>query len=288
MAIIKNPLTDYHTIPPPKPVRRLVQWSLDARRAAVFFRRAKAGVLIGSGAPNTREHSEMTLYRKELEKKKEGAIEIAPNVAQHSKFVVNKQNKSLEDYVAIIDLDAGGLDKQYEVIKLPFIPRELAYNCESAFAAIKPMGRNNPFYHFTGAEDKLEFEIDWHAFDWGRREVIENCRKIESLTKADAYNNGPHRVMLKWGKENILFSDHVFVVLAAPYKMTQFNKGNIGPTGVVESTHMLPVQAYQKVILGRITSKNLSKVDIEFVNYAPPTRLYQLPTNEGLGTSLII
>ena len=41
MAIIKNPLTAYHTIPPPKPIRKVIQWSLDARRATIFFRRIK-------------------------------------------------------------------------------------------------------------------------------------------------------------------------------------------------------------------------------------------------------
>jgi len=289
MAIIKNPFTDYHTIPPPKPVRRVIQWSLNARRATIFFRRMKAqGVseeaallgatseefkLFGTHSPNTREHSEITPYRKELEKKKEGVIEVAPNVNIHTKFFPNIQDKSLEDYVAIIDLDSKGPDNQYEVIRLPFIPKELAYNSESVFATIKPMGRNNPFYHFTGSEDKLEFEIDWCAFDWGRREVIENCRKIEALSKADGYNFGPHRVKLLWGKENVLFSDHDFIVLAAPYRMTQFNKGNVNADGTIESTHMLPIQAYQKVILGRITRDNLSKVEVEYVNTAAPTRI---------------
>ena len=287
MATIRRLLTDYHTIPPPKPVQKIIQWSLDARRATIFFRRIKNigetpdTKVFGTFSPDTSEHSEITPYSKVLEKKRSGLAygEGSPNIATHSKFIANKQGKSLEDYVAIIDLDSKGPDNQYEVIRLPFIPRELAYNSESAFAAIKPMGRNNPFYHFTGAEDKLEFEIDWHAFDWGRREVIENCRKIESLTKADAYNHGPHRVKLLWGKENLLFSDHDFIILAAPYRMTQFNKGNIGPTGNIESTHMLPIQAYQKVVLARITRENLSKVDIEFVNYAAPARIEQIKLN---------
>lgn len=271
MAVIRNPLwSKYHTYIPSKPAKKGIQWSLDARRAIVLFRRAEAGVLIGPGAPNTREHSEIIPYRDVLEQRER--LEIAPNTSEHSGFIGNKGSDgtllSLEDYVAIIDLDAKGIDNQYEVIRLPFIPKELEYNSESAFAAIKPMGRNNPNYHFTGAEDKLEFEIDWHAFDWGRREVIENCRKIESLTKADGYNFRPHRVKLMWGRENILFSDHEFIVLAAPYRLTQFNKGNINADGNLESTYMLPIQAYQEITLGRITSNNLSKVEIEFVDIA--------------------
>lgn len=300
MAIITSPLfTKYHTTFPPKKWGKVIQWSLDARRATIFFRRVRAqgknireGIdtkIFGTFSPDVSEHSEITPYHKLLEEGKDKLRfgEGSPNVNIHTKFIPNKQAKSLEDYVAIIDLDSKGPDNQYEVIRLPFIPRELSYNSESAFATIKPMGRNNPFYHFTGAEDRLEFEIDWHAFDWGRREVIENCRKIEALSKADAYNFGPHRVKLLWGKENVLFSDHDFIILAAPYRMTQFNKGNINADGILESTHMLPIQAYQKVTLGRITRNNLSKVDIEFVNAAAPTRVGTKLSSPSLGTLIL-
>jgi len=275
MAIIRNSLwSKYHTYIPSKQASKGIQWSLDARRSTIFFRRAGEGVLVGAGAPNTREQPQFTSERQNIQARQEASkLGDGPNTTTHTKFITNpvhpdKIVQELEDYVAIIDLDAKGPDNQYEVIRLPFIPRELEYNSESAFAAIKPMGRNNPKYHFTGAEDKLEFEIDWHAFDWGRREVIENCRKIESLSKADGYTFRPHHVKLMWGRENVLFSKHIFIVLAAPYRLTQFNKGNINANGNLESTYMLPIQAYQKISLGRITSNNLSKVEVEFVDSA--------------------
>jgi len=279
MAIITNPLfTNYHTFIPPKPVSQVIQWSMDARRAIVFFRRVKnVGEdpdikIFGTFSPDTRDHSIITPYSKELEEKRKIPVlgENSPDVSGHSKFVPNK-GLELRDYISIIDLDAKGKDNQYEVIRLPFIPKELEYNCESAFATIQPMGRNNPIYHYTGSQDKLEFEIDWYAFDWGRRQVIENCRRIESLTKADGYTGDPHRVKLMWGKENVLFSDHEFIVLSAPYRLSNFNKGNINLQGQLESTYMLPIQAYQTITLGRITRNNLTKVEIEYVGNASPT-----------------
>ena len=273
-------LSAYHRFIPPPSAARGIELGLRARQAVILFRRAEGEVLIGAGAPNVNDHSEIDPYREKLESRRQNPAfgEDSPNIAVHSKFTSNTPTgdgklRSLEDYVAIIDLDAAGYDKEYNVIRLPFIPKELEYNSESSFATVKALGRNNPIYHFTGAEDRLEFEIDWYAFDTGRREVIENCRKIEALSKADGYNFGPHRIKLLWGKENILFSDHEFVVLSAPYRMTHFNKGYINNSGVVEPTHMLPIQAYQKVTLGRITRKNLSKIDIEFVNFPSPARL---------------
>ena len=270
MAIISA----YHRIVMPPPATKGIEWSLDARRAVIFFRRGIEGALIGAGAPNTRDHSVITPYRDELERKtkKGGALNFAPNTAYHSKFFVNAEMTeglvSAEDYVAIIDMDVKGRDKGYEVIQLHAIPKELGWNSESTFAAIKPIGRNNAFYHYTGSEDKLEFEIDWYSQGWDRRDVIKKCRRVEALSKADGYSGDPHKVILKWGNGDILFSGMYFHVIEAPYRMTQFNKAQLRE-GTVESTHMLPVQAYQKVILARVTETNLTKVEIEYVDSAP-------------------
>lgn len=269
MAVIRSKLfTGYHTTAPLP--SNLVQWSLDARRSLIFFRRVKGDQIFGGTEPNTRDHEMITPYRDTIKDKPRESV--APNVAVHSKFTPNTQRQKLDDYIAIIDLDSKGPDKGYEVIKLPFVPRELSYNSESTFAAIKPMGRNTPLYHFTGSEDKLEFEIDWYAHDWGRREVIEKCRKIEALSKADGYTHSPHRVKLMWGKDDVLFGDHEFIVIAAPYKLSNFNKGNINANGNIESTYMLPIQAYQNVTLARISSTSLTSIDIQRIGKLDDTR----------------
>lgn len=271
MAIISA----YHRIVLPPPAVKGIEWSLDARRAIIFFRRGVEGALIGAGAPNTTPHSIADPYREDLKQRREAPSfgEGAPNTIPHSEFSPNATGpdgslRNIEDYVAIIDVDVEGKDKGYEVIKLHAIPKELGWNSESTFAAIKPIGRNNAFYHYTGSEDKLEFEIDWYSQGWDRSDVIKNCRKVEALSKADGYSGDPHKVMLKWGDGNILFSGMYFHVIEAPYRMTQFNKAQIRD-GVVESTYMLPVQAYQKVILARITETNLTKVEIEYVDRSP-------------------
>lgn len=174
---------------------------------------------------------------------------------------------ALQDSITIIDIDAEGINKGLKYIKLPFIPKEINWNSTSNFVGIKPIGRNNPKYHFTGSEDQVEFEIDWHSFDIDREDVIRNCRVLEALSKGDGYNNPPHRVLLQWGWEDILFRDVIFIVIAAPYKLNRFNKGQLD-NGEVVSTALLPIQATQKVTLARITSHNLSSKEIHLVNNA--------------------
>ena len=284
MAVIRSPLfTQYHTLSAlssdqKDKMARVVQHSLDFRRATIFFRRAKTIQdarekgeqpdikIFGSYDPNTRDHEIITPYHNKLEANKDN---LRPGESAKTGFTHESmrgtRGTELKNSVALIDIDAEGSDQGLNIIKLPFIPKELNYNSDSAFAAIKPMGANNPRYHFTGAEDKLEFEIDWHSFDNDRRDVITQCRRVEALSKADGYTGSPHRVLLQWGESGYLFDGMEFVVLAAPYRMTRFSNGHYNSDGSLQLTHGMVVQAYQKVTLARITSYNLSKIDIEYV-----------------------
>lgn len=261
---IDNILGAHSRFIPPPPAAKLIQWSLDARRLLILGKRIKDGVLIGAGAPDTVVQRDFEKAQSDLIQKREGTG-VPLNSLTHS-FKSPTGADIISDYVSIIDIDYQGIDKGYREIKLPFIPTQLQWNVDSTFAAIKPIARNNSKYHYTGSEDKLEFEIDWHSFEEGRYDVITKCRAIEALSKGDAYNRPPHRVMLQWGTSNILFRDQIFVVLSAPYRLVQFNKAQVNQSsGEIERTHMLPIQAYQRVTLARITSANLSTKEIEYV-----------------------
>jgi len=171
-----------------------------------------------------------------------------------------KITNAMTDRVSIIDIDAIS-DKAintfgtafYDYVELPFVPRELSYSMSSKFVGIATLGRNNPYYQFTGSEDTLTFEIDWFSNQPNRKDVINNCRWMEALTKSDGYLNPPHRVILSWGSDNLLWQDDIWVVTAAPYRLTDFNRGyrkvmrdkvRINPRGEFISTSMLPQQAY--------------------------------------------
>lgn len=171
------------------------------------------------------------------------------------------------DYITIVDYDyATGThdDKRYyDKLKIPFVPRELNIEPESNFVGIASFGRNNPIYQFTGSEDTITFDIDWHSDQANREDVIFNCRWIEALSKADGYDEMPHRVMIIWGNGNKLFQDHLFILEKAPYKLSQFVKGYKDPkTGERVSTSMLPQQAIQRITLKRLTETNLTSREI--------------------------
>ncbi len=269
MAVLKGPVwSNYHKLNLSKQATKGIQYGLDARRATIFFRRLRAGHLpyldFVNEEPDVAPQPEIDTWR--AEHQKPDTTVMPPNTSDHSAWSNNPTDEIVEDYVAIIDIDANGPNNGYETIKLPAIPKELDWQSESTFASIKPIGRNTALYHYTGGEDKLQFEIDWYGTTWDQAEVIKNCRKIESLTKADGYQGNPHRVLLKWGDGDILFSGIYFQVLSAPYKLNRFNKAYRMNDGRSTRAHMLPVQAYQTVTLARIDQKNITKKQIEYVN----------------------
>jgi hypothetical protein len=205
-----------------------------------------------------------------------------PESLGYTNELVNRKEairtSAMVDRISIIDIDTAppgtrGLKAKrtyYEYITLPFVPRELAYSMSSKFVGIATLGRNNPYYQFTGSEDTLTFEIDWFSNQLDRKDVINNCRWVEALTKADGYNSVPHRIKLVWGANNILWQDDIWIVTAAPYRLKDFNRGYrkknvsgaIDARGEFISTSMLPQQAFQSITLKRVTSLNRSREEI--------------------------
>lgn len=136
-----------------------------------------------------------------------------------------------------------------ERLRIQNVPLELDYNPESTFAAINTIGRNNPFYHYTGSEDTLTFDLSWYGEESDRTDVIKKCRWLESFTKNNAYDHEPHRVILSFGT---LFENCLWLITAAPYKMSLYHK----------QFGMLPTLAYQSITMKRVVEKNLTWKEI--------------------------
>lgn len=266
MATIKpvdNLASSFTRMSPGTSGRKFIQWSLDARRALIFApKKPKKGYV----------NPDIKNYRDELHNKQISKDVSTYNPVSSPPFKTSQDIQ--HDVVWVIVKDAWGNNPPLYKIRLPFIPREIRYNSESTFATIKPIGRNTSKYHFTGSEDKVEFEIDWFSFDPYRQDVIENCRLIESLSKSDGYMKNPPTILLQWGNDNHLFKDHEFIVLNAPYRLTQFNKAQL-INNEVQSTHLMPIQAYQKLTLGRISSTNLTTKEIQYISK------FELTSNES-------
>lgn len=213
---------------------------------------------------------------------RDSGIMVDPNAMMTNRNPTNdyfQTNPNNKDFISIIDYDykptadnatvADGTsetkpklsNRRYRELRIPFIPRELQMTTESNFVGISSFGRNNPFYQYTGAEDTLTFEIDWLSDINSREDVITKCRWIEALTKGDGYNDVPHRVILMWGADNKLFRDYKWLVVAAPYKLLNFNRGYIEGDAFV-NTSLLPSRAIQQITLKRITDNNLTSAEI--------------------------
>lgn len=164
--------------------------------------------------------------------------------------------------VIIYNLTSNG---SYSYIILQNRPSELEFRGETSWASIHSMGRNNPMYHYTGAEDTLQFNISWFCSDpKNPAEVINKCRLLESWSKANGYLASPPILKIQWGGSGI-FDDHRYILTSATYTLKNFQNGHIdrrsdNPTFV--DTKLFPMVATQELIFKRVSDHNITYSDI--------------------------
>lgn len=134
------------------------------------------------------------------------------------------------------------------------IPGELDYDPNTSWAILPSLGRNSPLYQYTGAEDTLKFNLSWYSDEATRQDVIKKCKWLEAMSKPDGYDNPVPECQLIFGE---LFSDAKWIVFAAPFKMSNFNR----------EKGMLPQLATQEVTLKRVSTKNPGKVDYQNIHF---------------------
>lgn len=155
----------------------------------------------------------------------------------------------------------------YQSITLQNRPDELRVDPKSAWATVASMGRNNPFYLYTGGEDTISFDISWFVSDPTRRdEVVAKCRLLESWTKADGYNAAPPVLLIKWGGSGIFNNDN-FILESAPYTLTHFqdramSKADEYYKGQIQDLKLYPNCAKQTLTFKKVTSSNITHAQI--------------------------
>ena len=157
--------------------------------------------------------------------------------------------------------------KPYEFIVIQNRPNRLEFKGETSWATIKSMGRNTPMYHFTGAEDVIQFNISWFCDDPDHLdEVVNKCRFLEAWTKANGYQASPPVIQIQWGNSEI-FKDHYYILTSATYTLENFNdfiriNGNERKDLKAADGQLLPSTATQELIFKRVSATNLSWNDI--------------------------
>lgn len=145
----------------------------------------------------------------------------------------------------LTNLDSNPLER----IAIQSVPTTLSVDPVANWSAIPSIGRNNPFYHYTGGEDEIRFTLDWYSVTESRDDVIKSCRWVESLSRNDGYLGRAPRVHLAWGS---LYKFSEWVVFKAPYDLEVFEPGN----------GLLPIQAFQRLVLKKVSDENTRRDDI--------------------------
>lgn len=212
--------------------------------------------IIGSAARN---HSSM----KRNAKNSPEALSIK-ETRENVQATFNDPKTKMVDPIILVDIDyykdnntptqrAALVDgRESDRIVLPTVPLEIEFNPEPQWNTIASIGRNAPFYNYSGSEDTLTFKIDWYSTEEHKEDVIYACRWVEALTKSNGYKQDPHRIMVIWGKADRLFYRDIWIVFKAPYTMSQFQKHK----------SMLPQQAYQEIVLKKVLETNSETINV--------------------------
>lgn len=195
--------------------------------------------------------------------------EVTFNTEPYTKLASLKKTGEGSNQIILYNLTS----KPYEYIVIQNRPNQLEFRGETSWASIKSMGRNTPMYHFTGAEDVVQFNITWFCNDADHMdEVVNKCRFLEAWTKANGYQASPPVIRIQWGNSNI-FEDQQFILTSATYTLSNFNdyvrvNGRNKEAGTVREElsakdgKLLPASATQELIFKRVSATNLSWEDI--------------------------
>lgn len=151
----------------------------------------------------------------------------------------------------LVHIDARG--NRVEKLRIQTVPLEINVAPTANWVVIPSIGRNNPFYHYTGGEDVVKFTLDWYSVHPLRQDVIFNCRWVESLSRANGYKKEPPRVLLIFGD---LFNHTEWIVESAPYRLSLFDR----------EKQMLPRQAYQELTLKKVTDHSTGMMERRYLN----------------------
>lgn len=236
-------------------------------RLRLFLNRAISGMVAdthqtnpGSNPNPKTKNTMVTLWQQDatreeiLTQVKESATSGDPLAERTTREIVNK--------IVIIN----PLTSPPTQIEIQGMPTEIDINPESSWAAVKSMGRNNPFMYYTGGEDTLSFDISWYSMDDDREDVITKCNLLKSWSKADGYDAAPPILFIAWGNSD-MFQDDSFVLTSAPYQLSNFqNSYRNGPRRDSNSTivdlKLLPNVARQQLTFKKVTAGNTTHAQI--------------------------
>jgi len=149
-------------------------------------------------------------------------------------------------------------------LRLDFPPTELSFDVSSSLKDIGIVGTNYPRLHYTGSKEVLSFTVSWYdsltiksgKAEKNKESIAVKCRKLEALSKADAYSQGPQQIYIDWGAWGLqsghpgLLEGHIYTVQSANYKMNTFLQHRSHGKRVL-ANNFDPLHATQEIVLQR-------------------------------------
>lgn len=205
--------------------------------------------------PNPKTKNTATTGRARLNREREMereafAREITPSIIQKTEI------PTITNDIIIINPNSSPPMS----IKIQGRPEILSVDPDTSWATIKPIGRNNPFYMYTGAEDTISFDISWYSIQEDRQDVITKCRLLESWSKSNGYISAPSTLFISWGQSD-LFKDDTFILWSAKYKLSNFQNAvrisdRRDSTQEIRNLEYYPNTATQELIFKRVSTDN--------------------------------
>ena len=142
-------------------------------------------------------------------------------------------------------------NKEEAIIRLQFTPEEIRYVNSSNWVKIPVMGRNNPHYHFTGGEDKLQFQISWYAMEHHREDAIKKAQTLRAWSRANGYQNRPPEIKFWLGD---LYKEDSWIIQSADYTTKLLMTPDYDV--YMDTNKVCPVHILQDITLLKITKNN--------------------------------
>ena len=84
-------------------------------------------------------------------------------------------------------------------VEIQYVPKNLAMPRAANIGNIAIIGRNTPKYHTTGGTTTLNMELDFHAEEESKEDVIRKVRWLQSLTAIGEGGVPPEKVRVTFG-----------------------------------------------------------------------------------------
>lgn len=139
-----------------------------------------------------------------------------------------------------------------EKVEMQYVPNEMTLDRTANVADIFIVGRNNPVHQYTSGNTELTFELDFHAEDSDRADVLRKVRMIQSWASNDGYSKPAELIRVSFG--DVFKADEVWVLKRAPAKFSGFSRKH----------GFKPTQAYMSLQLALDTKTNRKRREAQW------------------------